>query len=105
MDANKYQEWTRSTAIYPEYAALEYLALGLASEAGEVAGKIKKIIRDGGDNITDNDIVDETMDCVWYAVRILDELGYSFEDGLKLNKAKLESRKARNVLSGSGDTR
>ncbi len=44
---DEYQIWSRSTAIYPENEALQYLALGLCSEAGEVAGKIKKFIHDG----------------------------------------------------------
>lgn len=46
MDLKTYQAFTRTTAIYPEDRTLEYLGLGLASEAGEVAGVVKKWIRD-----------------------------------------------------------
>ena len=48
MQLTDYQVWTRTTAIYPKEKALDYLGLGLCSEAGEVAGKLKKKIRDGG---------------------------------------------------------
>ena len=52
MQANEYQEKTMSTAIYPEAGTgsdmeIFYLSLGITSEAGEIAGKVKKYIRDG----------------------------------------------------------
>lgn len=99
----EYQEFTRTTAIYPKDKALEYLTLGLCSESGEVAGKIKKQIRDGGD--LKQQVLDELGDVLWYACRICDELECDLEQVMDSNMAKLRSRKNRGVLAGSGDTR
>lgn len=102
-DIDTYQEFTRSTAIYPKEKALEYLALGLASEAGEVAGKLKKLIRDG--NIKKKDLMAEVGDVLWYSVRLLDELGYTASACLIHNRDKLIDRSNRSVIQGSGDNR
>jgi NTP pyrophosphatase (non-canonical NTP hydrolase) len=103
MNVIDYQIWTRSTAVYPKDRAIEYLALGLTSEAGEVAGKIKKLIRDG--TYDESTIVDELGDVLYYLVRFADELGFTMDDIIDRNVQKLSDRKARGVLSGSGDTR
>lgn len=108
MNANSYQQWTLSTAIYPgagtgNDAELSYLGLGLNGEAGEVADKIKKHLRDGKLDI--GGIVYELGDVCWYIARLAESLGYSLEDILEINHSKLESRKTRDVLTGSGDTR
>jgi NTP pyrophosphatase (non-canonical NTP hydrolase) len=108
MEANKYQDWTVTTAIYPgagleDDRELTYLALGLSGEAGEVADKIKKYLRDGKLDI--GGIVYELGDVCWYIARLADALGYDFEDLLTINHAKLEDRKARAALQGSGDAR
>jgi len=108
MNANSYQQWTLSTAIYPgagtgNDSELSYLALGLNGEAGEVADKIKKHLRDGKLDI--GGIIYELGDVCWYVARLADSLGYSLEDILAINNAKLESRKTRDVLTGSGDER
>ena len=99
MNANEYQNWTRTTAIYPKDRALEYLGLGLTSEAGEVAGKLKKRIRDGGVDVMS--LIDEIGDVYWYLARLCDEIGFSTESVLKRNFDKLD----RNVIKGSGDNR
>lgn len=108
MQANDYQNWTISTAIYPgsgtgNDAELTYLALGLNGEAGEVADKIKKHLRDGHLDI--GGIVYELGDVCWYIARLADALGYDFEDLLTINHAKLEKRKINQTLTGSGDDR
>lgn len=108
MNANSYQQWTISTAIYPgagtgNDAELSYLGLGLNGEAGEVADKIKKHLRDGKLDI--GGIVYELGDVCWYIARLAESLGYSLEDVLEINHSKLESRKTRDVLTGSGDAR
>ena len=108
MQTNEYQNWSLSTAIYPGAGTgnndeLTYLALGLNGEAGEVADKIKKYLRDGKLDI--GGIIYELGDVCWYIARLADALGYSFEDLLVINHSKLESRKARDVLTGSGDER
>jgi NTP pyrophosphatase (non-canonical NTP hydrolase) len=103
LDVDMYQEFTRSTAIYPKETALDYLVLGLASEAGEVAGKRKKAIRDG--IFSEAALVDEVGDVLWYAARILDELGWDMSECLVRNRDKLIDRQNREVIKGSGDNR
>lgn len=98
-----YQDFTDSTAIYPPEKGLEYTALGLASEAGEFAGKVKKAIRD---NTYDADaMAAELGDVLWYLARAAAELDYHLSTIAEMNVEKLKSRKERNVISGSGDTR
>lgn len=103
MNLNDYQFWTRQTAIYPPDNAVEYLALGLCSEAGEVAGKVKKRLRDNSWDI--EAVKAELGDVFYYLARICDELGISSEEILDLNYNKLSSRLARGTLRGSGDVR
>ena len=45
MTFEEYQRETMKTAVYDKEVAVTYLALGLTSEAGEVAGKVKKWVR------------------------------------------------------------
>lgn len=108
LDVNQYQQFTETTAIYPPARALDYLINGLTSEAGEVAGKYKKIIRDK------NGIIDaeaalsfagELGDVLWYVARISDEIGWDLQDVFMHNIDKLSSRKERGKLGGSGDVR
>ena len=108
MTANDYQEWTATTAIYPESGTgsnleLYYLAMGLASEAGEVAGKIKKLLRD--DYYDPGGMAYELGDVLWYCARLGDAIGYDLEKIMEINHSKLSKRKEENVLSGSGDYR
>ncbi len=100
----EYQEFTRTTAIYPKDKALEYLTLGLCSESGEVAGKLKKTLRDGNLDLKQQ-VLDELGDVLWYACRICDELDTAIEEVMDSNMAKLKDRQARNVIKGSGDNR
>lgn len=108
MDFKKYQEKTKETAIYPEEQKFAYLSLGLAGEAGEVAEKFKKIIRDKEGNINEKDkeeIAKELGDVLWYISQISDELGFSLEKVVDKNLEKLFSRKERKKLKGDGDNR
>lgn len=98
-----YQRWTRTVAIYPKDQAINYLALGLASEAGEVAGKVKKTIRDG--TFDRADLISELGDCLWYLTRLADELGVDLLTVFDSNFTKLQARKNSNTLKGSGDHR
>ena len=106
---NDYQAATFETAKYPPQQALEYLSLGIASEAGEVAGKMKKWIRDGDSKMTREEWVQamssEIGDVLWYAARLADELGLSLSQIAEDNMDKLLDRKARGVIGGSGDNR
>lgn len=104
----EYQNEAMRTAIYPLDRALEYTVLGLVSEAGEVAGKVKKIIRDKGGKLTVEDRQDlaaELGDTLWYVAEASRALGYSLNTVAQINLDKLESRRQRGVLSGSGDAR
>ena len=101
MTADFYEERASLTAIYPKEKALEYLALGLTSEAGEVAGKVKKLIRDGkGDKKA---IASEIGDVLWYCAMLAKETEVPLNDIMKDNLKKLYSRKERGTLQGSGD--
>ena len=109
----QYQERSKEFAIYPEAGtgsiqAIMYCALGLCGEAGETAEKIKKLYRDDRGILTDEKrslLAKECLDQIWYASQLLTELGMSFEEAALDNLKKLQSRKDRNVLSGSGDLR
>ena len=108
LQANEYQKKTLETAVYPQAgsgAAIElyYLALGLTSEAGEVAGKVKKMIRDG--SMDTAGMIQEVGDVLWYCARLADALGFTLEDTMRINHAKLTKRKDNGTIQGSGDTR
>lgn len=108
MHLNQYQEATIETAIYPgagtgNVLELYYLTMGLCSEAGEVAGKIKKYLRDGV--YDQGGLAFELGDCFYYLARLCDAIGYDAEDVLQINYNKLQGRKDRGTLSGNGDNR
>jgi NTP pyrophosphatase (non-canonical NTP hydrolase) len=108
MDFANYQWRTGHTAIYPMDKALEYLSLGLVSEAGEVAGKVKKIIRDHGSELTP-ELVDalelELGDVLWYIAQMCTVLKSNLGVVANRNVDKLALRKETNTLKGSGDNR
>lgn len=122
MDFDIYQKQSELTAIYPgkgTLIGLLYVGLGLG-EAGEMQGKIKKILRD---DLTVDDldtiatepiaytsaridaISGELGDVLWYLAQTATELGLSLSDIAEANLEKLNSRKERGVLKGSGDNR
>lgn len=108
MDMDIYQKFTRSTAIYPgagEFAisSLSYTTLGLNGEAGEVAEKVKKFIRDG--ELNRDDLVKELGDVLWYLARLSDDLGVSLNQVAVVNRDKLIDRQNRDKLKGNGDER
>jgi len=113
ITATEYQEKAKTTAIFPANTALEYLSLGLVGEAGEVANKVKKIIRDNkvaGTQQADylhfsNDIASEIGDVLWYCAMLSDYFQVNLGQIMENNLDKLQSRKSRGVLGGSGDKR
>ena len=108
MTLNEYQEAALRTAIYPRERAIVYPTLGLTGEAGEVADKVKKTIRDNAANFSSErreDIAKELGDVLWYAAALAQDLGYTLEDVARMNIEKLASRAARNKIHGSGDSR
>ena len=109
MDLNDYQRESRKTALYPDVGFnAVYPTLGLVGEAGEVADKVKKILRDKK-GIFDKDSKDEIKfelgDVLWYISQLASELGYELEDVAQANLEKLNSRKVRGKIHGSGDNR
>ena len=104
-----YENLAGQTAIFPEEKALEFLALGMTSEAGEVAGKVKKLIRDGEDvegfEMKKLAIASEIGDVLWYCAMMAKEVGVPLNDIMKENLKKLHGRKERGTLQGSGDER
>lgn len=106
---DEYSEIWDDTAKYPSKGTgdLAYPVLGLCGEAGEVAEKVKKLLRDGPPDGVDwkAGLAKEVGDCLWYANALAKEIGYTLAQVAKMNVAKLRDRKARGVLGGSGDSR
>ena len=109
MEFNEYQREARKTALYPEVGGNPiYPTLGLVGEAGEVADKVKKILRDNKgffDDKSKDAIKFELGDVLWYISQLSSELGYELEDVANSNLQKLDSRKSRGKIQGSGDNR
>ena len=105
---NDYDEFVKGMKIYPEQFNTIYPALGLAGEAGEIAEKVKKVLRDNeGEWTADTKaaVLDELGDPLWYITALAQDLGFTLQDVIDNNVSKLTSRKSRGVLVGSGDDR
>jgi NTP pyrophosphatase (non-canonical NTP hydrolase) len=109
MDFSDYQTKSRKTAKYPTIGhPVIYPALGLVNEAGEVAGKIKKVFRDKGGAISTDTraaLTAELGDVLWYIAQICSELGLSLDEVAEFNLAKLYDRLERGAIQGDGDER
>ena len=109
MDFDNYQIEARKTAIYPNKDKnFIYPTLGLVGESGEVAEKIKKVLRDNNGNFdyeSKTAIKKELGDVLWYLSNLCDELDFSLSDVAKENLEKLNLRLSRGKISGSGDDR
>lgn len=108
MNLSEYQESAGTTAFYPGQYKVFYPALGLAGEAGEIANKVKKILRDTNGVVTEErreELAGEIGDVLWYAAALASDLGLSLDQIAEANIAKLHDRKQRGVLGGSGDQR
>lgn len=107
-DLDMYQKVAKQTAIYPREQAIIYPTLGLTGEAGEVANKVKKIIRDDGNKINESlvqEISAEIGDCLWYISVLADDIGFKLSDIANANLIKLANRKEKGTIHGSGDKR
>ena len=108
-----FQDSCCETAIYrnnlkSKMERLCYTVLGLASEAGEVSGKLKKVMRDHNGYVNEDRaraMMAEVGDVLWYCAMICDELSFSMEECAELVLFKLRDRQERGVLGGSGDNR
>ncbi len=113
MEFNEYQTKSRVTARYPETGNnFIYPILGLTGEAGEVADKVKKLIRDKGVHLPADisvedreEIKKELGDVLWYIAQMATELSLDLADIAEANISKLYSRMERNQLNGNGDNR
>lgn len=109
MTFDEYQKVAGETAIYPRVGEnFIYPSLGLANEAGEVLGEVKRILRDDGEVVTDErraKILGELGDLLWYAARLASELGVSLQAAAEENVKKLRARKEKGTLRGSGGER
>ena len=109
MDFKTYQKKARITAKYPNLGSNNiYPTLGLVGEAGEVAEKVKKVIRDKKgvfDEESKKAIKKELGDVLWYLSNLCNEFGFSFEDVASQNLEKLRLRASKGKISGSGDDR
>ena len=109
MDFNTYQKNARLTAQYPNLGSnYIYPTLGLVGEAGEVAEKVKKVIRDKKgifDNESKKALKRELGDVLWYVSNICTEFNFSLDDIALQNLEKLKLRADKGKISGSGDDR
>lgn len=112
MTLDEYQIAARRTALYPDEARLLYPVLKLAGEAGEVAEKVGKLMRDEGwlpgQNLNESQrdaLAKELGDVLWYIASVAADLGLSLDEVGRANIAKLADRQARGALKGSGDDR
>jgi NTP pyrophosphatase (non-canonical NTP hydrolase) len=109
MTLQEYQQKSRKTALYVDAGSnYIYPTLGLAGEAGEVANKVKKIMRDDGGVVSDarrEQIKGELGDVLWYAAQLATEMKLDLNEVAEENITKLYSRLDRGVLGGEGDQR
>ena len=104
-----YQQQSAKTRLSVKTAhPVVYPVLGLLNEAGELAGKVKKILRDKDGEISDEDVrklEGELGDVLWYFTQVCSELGLTLEEVAERNLEKLRDRKKRGVIQGEGDER
>lgn len=108
MTFDEYQAHAATTKVYDKRFAATYPALGLNGEAGEVAEKLKKVMRDQNGNMTDaarHEIALELGDVLWYVAALAADLGYKLDAIAEMNVNKLTKRKAEDKLKGTGDDR
>ena len=109
MTLNEYQDLAIESAIYSAVYSILYPGLKLAGEAGEVAEKIGKQLRDHDGDFDDPEFREalkkEIGDVLWYVAALADDLGFTLEEIADTNLSKLASRMQRGVIQGSGDDR
>ncbi len=102
----EYQMKSLTTAVYPKKYSISYPALGLAEEAGEVAGKIKKMMRDNIQLEDQKEKIEAEMgDVLWYLAALAHDCGLSLQVIAEKNIEKLKARQSAGTLHGEGDDR
>jgi len=107
---NEFKEYQKQAMVTAKESArnLPYMALGVAGEAGEIANKAKKVIRDQCGVITPEfkaTMIGEIGDVMWYCAGLCEVLGIELSSVAEANIAKLKDRQARGTIGGSGDNR
>lgn len=104
MDFDTYQREAKKTAMYPERLKVTYTTMCLCGEAGELANKVKKVMR-GDNQVNKEELAGEMGDILWYLSQLATDLELSFNLVAEGNLQKLRSRSERGVLKGNGDNR
>ena len=103
MNFNEYQIEAATTAIYQEKM---YPITSLMVEAAELADLfIKPYLRGDEGQPKREDIISEAGDVLWNLAAILSDHNIPLARVAQMNLQKLQDRKARGVLQGSGDHR
>jgi len=102
--ADFYSGWVEKKILTEGQERLYENTLGLVGEAGEVAEKMKKLVRDSS-RFSNEEIMKELGDVVFYATALANIYGRGLQEVLELNIKKLDDRQKRNKLRGSGDNR
>ena len=108
LTLNEYQRKALKTAVYGKDSKINYPILGLVGEAGELANKYKKVLRDDGGVLSDTkkeELIMELSDVLWYCAALAQDLDTDLNTIANRNIEKLLDRKKRNVIQGSGDNR
>ena len=108
MTVNEYQKESIKTRDYGKGEPIIYPALKLNGEAGEVAEKVGKALRDNDGVFTDEiklGIAREIGDVLWYCAALSDEIGYTLDEICQLNIEKVQKRREENKIHGEGDNR
>lgn len=110
MTLDEYQKAALVTALWSgdNLKDLSHWVLGISGESGEIAEKVKKIIRDFDGEVSEDtkkELIKEMGDVMWYLAVLSEHLGYKFDEVGKVNIAKLRDRQTRNKIQGSGDNR
>jgi len=109
MTLDEYQREARKTSVYPDIGKnFTYPTLGLVGEAGEVAEKVKKILRDDDGKLSEEkreELIKEMGDVLWYLANLGEEVKVGLSEVAERNLEKLASREKRGRLKGSGDNR
>lgn len=109
MNLNDYQQAAlRTAAPKDKKDEIFHLVLGLVGEAGEIAEKAKKIVRDNNSDFSaldTEDLIKELGDVLWYVTVLADHFDITLEEVAEKNIAKLASRQQRGLIGGSGDDR